>query len=223
MQSPRDRLQLLLRSAQNPMQPWPKQQRPQLEAKTAAVKAMSLRCSPAPSQKIETFPKPDLTDGGTRVDRHSTQQQVGNNTSQGLSLSDWEQHQADLTKILIARLLAAGSPSAIIRCLLHLRRRRSIHHTSVPYASGTPSSAAVCKPGRRWPKKNPLRLPLLPTRCAGGTDLAFAPTPASHLPLLHKNQKPRHIRPYPTKNEQPFQGKNNITRVTFDPTSFQVS
>ena len=56
-----------------------------------------------------------------------------------------------------------------------------------------------------------------------GTDLAFAPTPASHLPLLHKNQKPRHIRPYPTKNEQPFQGKHNITRVTFDPTSFQVS
>ena len=57
----------------------------------------------------------------------------------------------------------------------------------------------------------------------GGTDLAFDPTPASHSTLLHKNQKPRHIRPYPTKNKQPFQGKNNITRVTFDPTSFQVS
>ena len=56
-----------------------------------------------------------------------------------------------------------------------------------------------------------------------GTDLAFDPTPASHSTLLHKNQKPRHIRPYPTKNKQPFQGKNNITRVTFDPTSFQVS
>ena len=56
-----------------------------------------------------------------------------------------------------------------------------------------------------------------------GTDLAFDPTPPSHSTLLHKNQKPRHIRPYPTKNKQPFQGKNNIARVTFDPTSFQVS
>ena len=43
-----------------------------------------------------------------------------------------------------------------------------------------------------------------------GTDLTFDPTAASHSTLLQKNRTHPHIRPYPNKNTQPFQEKNNI-------------
>ena len=51
-----------------------------------------------------------------------------------------------------------------------------------------------------------------------GTDLTFDPTADSHSTLLQKNRTHPHIRPYPNKNTQPFQEKNNISRFTFDPT-----
>ena len=60
-----------------------------------------------------------------------------------------------------------------------------------------------------------------------GTDLTFDPTAASHSTLLHKNRTHPHIRPYPTKNTQPFQQKTTLpgshltlphfSRFTFDP------
>ena len=65
-----------------------------------------------------------------------------------------------------------------------------------------------------------------------GTDLTFDPTAASHSTLLHKNRTHPHIRPYPTKNTQPFQEKTTLpgshstlphfSRFTFDPTPHEA-